>query len=220
VPDVVTSEPATALTPKTAKGNRTRALLKSSARDVFGRQGFTSARVSDITAGAGMSNGIFYRYYTDKDAVRDELLSDLLTGVVSFARDSWEPTDPMKSVLRTTEKYLTFYRDNRDLYKIMIEVAQHQPQVRAQWINAREEFYRRIGRMLSRAQDQGIARAGMDCDLAAVLLGGMTEYYAYMWFVEDRGSSLDIPAVAQQITDLWERGAFGSGPFVPPSERV
>jgi AcrR family transcriptional regulator len=217
---VVLPDAGAGLTPKTAKGNRTRALLKASARDVFGRQGFTSARVSDITAGAGMSNGIFYRYYTDKDAVRDELLSDLLRDVVGFARESWEPSDPMRSVLRTTEKYLTFYRDNRDLYKIMIEVAQHQPQVRAQWVEAREEFYRRIGRMLRRAQDQGIARADMDCGLAAVLLGGMTEYYAYMWFVEERSSELDIPAVAQQITDLWERGAFGAGTLSSPVDHA
>jgi AcrR family transcriptional regulator len=220
VPDVTATHPASDLTPKTAKGNRTRALLKASARDVFGRQGFTSARVSDITTGAQMSSGIFYRYYADKDAVRDELLSDLLSDVVSFARESWEPADPMRSVLRTTEKYLSFYRDNRDLYKIMIEVAQHQPRVRAQWIDAREEFYRRIGRMLRRAQDQGVARSDMDCELAAVLLGGMTEYYAYMWFVEERSSDLDIAAVAAEITNLWERGAFGIGRLSPPVEHA
>ncbi|MCW2601118.1 MAG: hypothetical protein JWM02_2947 [Frankiales bacterium] len=196
------------LTPKTAKGNRTRARLKASAREVFGRQGFKSARVSDITAGAAMSSGSFYRYYADKDAVRDDLLSDLLKDVVAFARDSWEPTDPMRSVLRTTEKYFTFYRDNRDLYKILIEVAQHEEHVRRQWIAAREEFYSRISRMLKRAQAQGLGRPDLDPDLAAALLGGMTEYYAYMWFIEDRPSDLDILTVADQVTRLWAHGTF------------
>lgn len=207
---MVAPEVTTDLTPKTAKGNRTRALLKASAREVFGRQGFKSARVSDITAGASMSSGIFYRYYADKDAVRDELLSDLLKDVVAFARDSWDPNDPLRSVLRTTEKYFTFYRDNRDLYKIMIEVAQHEDQVRVKWVAAREEFYRRIGRMLRRAQDQGVGRRDMDPDLAAALLGGMTEYYAYMWFVEERSSEVDIPTVAREVTNLWAYGAFSS----------
>jgi hypothetical protein len=83
-------------------------------------------------------------------------------------------------------------------------------------VDAREEFYRRIGRMLKRAQDQGLARRDMNSELAAVLLGGMTEYYAYMWFVEERSSELDIPTVALQITSLWERGAFGGDPLAPP----
>jgi len=196
------------LTPKTAKGDRTRASLKAAAREVFSRQGFKNSRISDITAEAALSSGSFYGYYADKDAVCDELLSDLLKDVVTFARDNWEPSDPTRSVLRTTEKYFTFYRDNRDLYKLLIEVAQHKDDVRAKWIQAREEFYQRISRMLRRAQDQGLARTDINPDVAAKLLGGMTEYYAYMLYVEDHGSDLDIPTVAHEVTQLWGYGVF------------
>jgi len=192
----------------TAKGNRTRGLLKSCAREVFSRQGFQSARISDITELAEKSSGIFYRYYADKEAVRDELLSDLLREVVGFARDSWDPSDPLRSVSNTTEKYFTFYRDHRDLYKLVIEVSQTEDHVRAQWIAAREDFYTRISRMLRRAQELGVARADMEPDLAATLLGGMTEYFAYMWFVEQRPCEQDIPTVAAEVTQLWAQGAF------------
>jgi len=208
------------LTPKTAKGDRTRALLKASAREVFGRKGFKNSRISDITAEAALSSGSFYVYYADKDAVCDELLSDLLQDVVTFARDNWEPSDPSRSVLRTTEKYFTFYRDNRDLYKLLIEVAQHKDDVRAKWIKAREEFYQRISRMLRRAQDQGLARADMNPDLAAALLGGMTEYYAYTWYIENHGMDLDIPTVAQEVTQLWASGAFLPTTLGPRTKHV
>lgn len=196
------------LVPKTEKGNRTRALLKASARAVFGKQGYANARIADITAQAKLSQGSFYRYFVDKDDVLIELLDDLLHEVVNVARESWTAENPLHSVRVTTEKYLSFYEVNRDLYAILIEVAQSNEQVRAMWLQARDEFYTRIARMIRRAQAEGIAHQEMDPGLAAVLLGGMTEQYAYACYVERRALDVELPAVVTQISLLWAHGLF------------
>lgn len=200
--------PVAGLAPKTQKGNRTRALLKASARTVFGRQGYANARITDITSQARLSQGSFYRYFLDKEDVLIELLDDLLHEVVTVARDSWAAENPLRSVRVTTEKYLGFYEANRDLYAILIEVAQSSERVRGMWLQARGEFYSRIARMVRRAQAEGIARPEVDPDLVAVLLGGMTEHYAYACYVEGRGPDAGLPEVVNQLSLLWAHGIF------------
>ncbi|MGC9671397.1 enoyl-CoA hydratase-related protein [Planosporangium sp. 12N6] len=196
------------LQPRTQKGNRTRSLLKTSARNVFGRIGYGHARVSDITSEANLSQGSFYRYFTDKEAVLMELLEDLLRDVVAFARDSWLPTEPTRSVYTTTRKYLTFYEKNADLYAMLIEAAQREPRVREMWIQARDVFYHRIARMITRAQAEGLADPSLDAEFTATLFGGMTEQYAYACFVEGRPSSLSFDDVVTQMSRIWANAIF------------
>jgi enoyl-CoA hydratase/carnithine racemase/AcrR family transcriptional regulator len=203
-------------TPRTQKGNRTRAALKASARTVFGRSGYGNARVSDITSEAKLSQGSFYRYFPDKETVLKELLEDLLRDVVAFARDSWRSNDPAASVHQTTHKYLSFYQENADLYAMLIEVAQSDGPVRAMWIEARDVFYQRIARMITRAQQEGLADPALDAEFAATLLGGMTEQYAYASFVEGRPSHLEFDEVVAQMSRIWAHAIFRGGvPSVP-----
>jgi enoyl-CoA hydratase/carnithine racemase/AcrR family transcriptional regulator len=199
------------LQPRTEKGNRTRAVLKASARKVFGRNGYGNARISDITSEAKLSQGSFYRYFTDKEAVLNELLEDLLRDVVDFARDSWSSSDPARSVRSTTQKYLSFYQENADLYAMLIEVAQSDPRVRQMWIEARDVFYQRIARMISRAQSAGLADPALDAEFVATLLGGMTEQYAYASFVEGRPSTLSFDEIVSQMSRIWAHAIFREG---------
>ncbi|HEY0903024.1 MAG TPA: enoyl-CoA hydratase-related protein [Marmoricola sp.] len=199
------------LPPRTEKANRTRALMKASARTVFGRAGYGSARISDITAQAKLSQGSFYRYFADKEAVLHELLEDLLRGVVDFARESWSAAEPARSVRVTTRKYLQFYRDNADLYRLLIEVAQTDSRVRHMWGEARDVFYARIARMITRAQEQDLAPPELNPEFIAMLLGGMTEQYAYACYVEGRYASLPLDDVVDQISLVWANAIFRGG---------
>lgn len=49
--------------------------LLSAAVDAFTEAGFENTTVSDVVHRAGMTPSTFYNYYRDKDALRDELLS-------------------------------------------------------------------------------------------------------------------------------------------------
>jgi enoyl-CoA hydratase/carnithine racemase/AcrR family transcriptional regulator len=205
------------LQPRTQKGNRTRALLKTSARKAFGRNGYGNARISDITSEAKLSQGSFYRYFADREAVLYELLEDLLRDVVEFARESWSAADPARSVRTATKKYLDFYRENADLYAMLIEVAQSDPRVRQMWSDARDVFYRRIARMVTRAQARELADASLDPEFIATLLGGMTEQYAYTCFVEGRYSSLSLDEIVEQMSLVWARAIFREGVDLEPA---
>ena len=71
-------------------------LLKS-AVEAFTETGFENTTVSDVVHRAGMTPSTFYNYYRDKDALRDELLSnaasrmlEILTSIRSKAKGAEE----------------------------------------------------------------------------------------------------------------------------------
>jgi AcrR family transcriptional regulator len=146
-----------------------------------------------------------------------ELLEDLLRDVVELARENWSPADPARSVRATTKKYLEFYRENADLYAMLIEVAQSDPRVRQIWTDARDVFYRRIARMITRAQSGELADPSLDPEFLATLLGGMTEQYAYTCFVEGRYSSLSLDEVVDQMSLVWARAIFRERATLEPA---
>ncbi|MEV7289055.1 TetR/AcrR family transcriptional regulator [Streptomyces sp. NPDC093252] len=61
------------------KGQRSAAELKAAALRVIARQGYLAAKVAEITAEAGKSAGVFYRYFTDKEDLLRSVADDFTT---------------------------------------------------------------------------------------------------------------------------------------------
>lgn len=207
------STTAWGLEPKTPRGQRMKAKLLEAARTVFARDGFTQARIADIVDAAGAANGSFYRYFTNKHDVLLALLQRLLDDFYELSRSPWQPGDPQQSMFITTKRYFELYRDRSDLMALLIEVAQTDNDVKELWNQSRSRFLSRIEGALARGQRDGVVREPLDCKLAASLLGGMTEQFAYMSFVLGVEPERDLDSVTEAIVDLWARGVL----LEPPS---
>jgi AcrR family transcriptional regulator len=194
--------------PRTQRGSRSRESIRASARRAFRDVGYASARVADIAEDAGFSNGAFYRYFADKEAVMLSLLEDLLADAILFAHAPWEADQPAESIYVTTERYLNFYAKNADLFRVLVEASQSNPQVEEIWAKARDHVIQRVARMVSRAKHLKIARADLDTQMAAVLLVCMTDHYAYLRFILNRVPARSVSRAARDISTLWANGAF------------
>jgi AcrR family transcriptional regulator len=62
-----------------ARGQRTRQRLLDAAADVFDRIGYQAARVDDVVEAADSSHGTFYLYFTSKEDLFDQLVSETAT---------------------------------------------------------------------------------------------------------------------------------------------
>ena len=63
--------------PRSRKGIETRARLVDAAKEVFERDGFLDARISDIAERAGLSHGSFYHYFESKEEVFREVAANV-----------------------------------------------------------------------------------------------------------------------------------------------
>ena len=198
---------------RTRKGDRAASSLKDSAREVFRDSGFKNARVQDIAAGAGLSIGAYYRYYKDKHDILTTLLRELLEEAFVVSRSPWDPSDPLRSIHVTTQRYLEFYALHADLFRVLVEVSQTDVEVEAMWATVRQEVIDRISVMLKRALPDGLVRPDIDIEISAALLAAMTDHYAFLRFVINRLPAHDIEDVSLQIASIWAHGVFRNEPL-------
>src|SRR5215813_309686 len=75
------------------KDERREAILKAALR-IFARKGLTAARISDIAAAAGLSYGLVYHYFRDKEALFGELVRRAIEGGAQVTRQALEADGP------------------------------------------------------------------------------------------------------------------------------
>jgi AcrR family transcriptional regulator len=194
--------------PPTTKGRSTRQRLLSVATSLFAEKGYSRVRVADIAAAAGLSPAAFYRYFNDRHELMLTLLQQLTAEAFDFVRVPWRSDDPMYSVLRSTQLYFEFYAGHRALFGLLVELSQTDPEVARIWADSRRLFYSRIAVSLRREVRAGRLRVDVDVDVAAELLGSMTEFYAFQRLVLSDGVVKDVPLdeSANALARIWTSG--------------
>ena len=194
--------------PPTVKGRDARRRLLEAGKKLFGADGYASARVLDITEAAGLSSGSFYRYFKDRRELLLVLLDEMLSEAFDFARARWDDDQPTESVRLTIERYFDFYHRNNALMGVIVELAQTDPDVREIWRESRQSFYTRIAHALSRGVTTGATRDDIDVEVAAELLGSMTEFYAFQRYALNGDALKDVSArdAAAALAEIWSHG--------------
>jgi AcrR family transcriptional regulator len=189
--------------PVSARGARTRRTLVEAARRVFERDGFLDARITDITAEAGVAAGTFYTYFTGKEdafaAVMEDVNEEMLHPRL---REIADRDDPVAVIDAANRAYLVAYRRNAKLMALMEQVAQIDPDFRALRLRRARAFGERNAQAISRLQQRGLADRALDPRLAADALSGMVSRMAYLRYVLGFGTA-SPESLARTLTRLW-----------------
>lgn len=198
----------TGLAPTSARGTRTREALIQAARRVFERDGFLDARITDISAEAGVAAGSFYTYFTSKDdafaAVIEQLGEEMLHPRL---RELADRDDPAQVIEAANRAYLVAYRRNAKLMGLMEQVSQINEDFRRVRLGRTRGFGRRNAHAIARLQARGLADPELDPLLTAHALGAMVSRMAYLRYVQRSGSASGEELVTT-LTRLWV-GALG-----------
>lgn len=192
----------------TEKGRETRLRLLRSAEQLLATQGYANMRITDITSNAGLSAGAFYRYFTDRHQITLELMREMIDEMAEFIRSPFDESDPKRSVLESTHKYFEFYDEHRAVLGVLVEMSQTDAQVAAFWDETKRAFYARIARSLRRGVRLGVIRDDIDPQIAAEMLGSMTEFYAFQRFAMNGSGLTDVSTAdaTRTIAEIWISG--------------
>jgi AcrR family transcriptional regulator len=94
--------------------------LERSAIALFARRWYSSVSVAEICREAGLSNGIFYKYYPNKEAMVRRILEDALAGIAAMLETISGDT-PRERVADMVEKVAAFSADNPELITVFRE---------------------------------------------------------------------------------------------------
>ncbi len=199
----------------TPKGARTRRALLESARQVFEKEGYCSASVSEIGRHCGVSQGTFYQYFRNKDQVFRELIDAVLHDFWSRAErlpleDEYpEPTFRMvlELVLRHCQEYASLHRVLNEFELI--------ESVTISYYDSIARFCREFFR---RAASRGHFRA-LDPNVTAYSLLGLAAFLQRDWGDSRGGEGGDALAEHTRLTaEFLERGISGPKPWQAPAD--
>jgi AcrR family transcriptional regulator len=211
--------------PALGKAERTRLkLLAAVASRLTAGIEESALRVSDIVAEAAVAHGTFYRYFADRRAAVAALLADF----VLFLRDRLAesrggPPGSRARVRAATLTYVRLFRDNAGLMRCLMSLDNEGAGFRTSFHALNRAWNGRVAAAIAH-RGAGFAEAvpaSAEATLpTAYALGGMIdEFLSQLYLRRDPALALlagDEAAIADLLTELWCRGAYGS---LPPELR-
>lgn len=190
--------------PATRRGMRTRAAIVAAARRVFERDGYLSARLSDITAETPCSTGTFYLYFAGKEEVFHAVLQAVQDEMLHPAPERIDDPDaaPQEVIEASNRAYLEAYRRNARLMMLMEQVATIDPHFRELRRRRARAFFERNARGIANLQERGLADPELDPHETARALSAMVSNVAYHAFCVDE-TPPTVEALTRTCTRLW-----------------
>jgi AcrR family transcriptional regulator len=200
---VVAKGTAPARGPLRADAARNRQRLIDAARVVFERDGFVRARITDISAAAGVAHGSFYSHFTSKEDVLSALLAQVEEEMLHPGPTAPRPDiDIVGGIEAANRAYLEAYRRNAKLMALLEQLATVDEEFLRLRVRRTRTFVARNAALIRRLQDEGNADPALDPELAAMAISAMVSRTAYMTFAVGRGS-VDLDRLVETMTRLW-----------------
>jgi AcrR family transcriptional regulator len=187
-----------------------RARLLVAAREVFERDGFLDARITDISAAAGVAHGSFYTYFRSKAEVFRTLVAGTMDDLYASLGGAAPGPDPgrlddpavvVQGIDRANRRFVAMYRENTALMALFEQVTTFDPEVRALRLAARERMVARVRHSIERMQADGLVAADLDAGYSAHGLVAMVNGLVHYWLV--LGADLEEDRLVDSMTRLW-----------------
>jgi AcrR family transcriptional regulator len=192
VPKVTSAEAAPADGARTGaralKAERTRARLLDAAKTTFEQQGFLASSVADIVKRAGVSHGLFYHYFSSREDVLREIVTQadaqLWAPMHEVILDRSSGASPADRIRAAMAAFLSTYRDQAAVMRVVEEVSRYDEHIRAARLERLAEYRDEMSESIRVLQRRDLADRNLDPTIIAMILGSITMRFPEMWMVE------------------------------------
>ena len=135
---------------------RSMAIIKEVALDLFAHNGYHSTSISQIAKAAGVSKGLMYNYFAGKQDLLQAILSDVIRMGDQLVADEVQPgREPREALRAITERTFALVDENPQFWKLLVSLA-FQPdvveevglflqQAQEETLNKSIDLFRRMG---------------------------------------------------------------------------
>lgn len=206
----------------TPRGRRTRERLVAAARDLFATVPFADARLTDITAAAGVSAGTFYTYFDDKEGIFREVADEVLAELSEAPRLAVGRSEAgeIEAISIALKAYFLACLRNTQVVRSMEQLTVSDEQISGSRRHVTIVGIKRAARWIESLQDRGVCDMGIDAWTTAMALHTMGIRVAYDHLLIS-GSEEEVDQLADAVTRVWartvglERAGGDSPPFSP-----
>lgn len=203
----------TADRPGLRKTERTRLrLLAATAAALEAEQEPAALRVADITEGASLAHGTFYRYFPDRAEAVEALVGEFARFLREQLGTVQEGAPASRARVRAaTLVYLRLFRANAGLMRCLMDLRRETAPFRERFHALNRDWNSKVASAIAARRGRGEPAEAL-LPTAYALGGLVDEFLAQLYLRRDPAlASLrtDESATAELLTDLWCRGAYG-----------
>lgn len=99
-----------------------RALIMQAALEVFSEEGFGKASISRIAARAGVSKGLMYNYFKNKEELIKTIFIDAMTKLMGDFEESRDKIPTKENFVRYIKKSMADFKNNLPYWKMYFSV--------------------------------------------------------------------------------------------------
>ncbi len=186
------------------KGLQTRQAIEDAARKLFGQRGFHGTTLADITAEAGKSPAVFYRYFDDKEdllaSLAESFLKSLRDEVVEFPK----VPDEGDFFISTVTTYWTTFKPNIGIMVAIDQLAATEPRFALLQQQFRRFGIDIIGSSVRTAQRDGYGTE-LNADHVALAIALLFERFTSVSLWE----GLSDDAAVTTLSTIWRKTLYG-----------
>ncbi len=196
---------------------RTREKLKIATRDALNEIGFHRMRVQDITEGAGVAAGLFYRYFSDVREIVREICEDFMDELNAVTRNLPALAHPYDQIFERHSIAAEMFSNNPGIIRCLFQHDDDFPEFGQVWKAAAHEWNLQVADILK-------SHASMPSEQAehmAYVLGAMTEGVFFQYLIRHTKDLFDMGRepkdIAEIIAIMWYRTIFLED---PPADKL
>jgi TetR/AcrR family fatty acid metabolism transcriptional regulator len=192
------------------KKDKENAILDAALR-IMKQKGFHKARMSDIAREAGISYGLVYHYFTNKEDLFDAILNRWWEGLFQLMGEIIEDTYDVHTKLRHIINYfLDTYQSNPELVNIFItEISRSTTNLTTTRLERFKEFMFLTEQVITEGQERELLRRDFKARyLTYIFLGSLETFVSAMVLVDQRiKGDAQKDRIAESILEVFLNGA-------------
>jgi len=185
--------------------------ILEAALKIMKQKGFHKARMSDIAREAGISYGLVYHYFTNKEDLFDAILNRWWEGLFQLMGGINEGTCDINARLRDIIDYfLDTYQSNPELVNIFItEISRSTTNLTSTRLERFKEFMFLTEQVITEGQERGMLRRDFKASyLTYIFLGALEAFVSAMVLVDQRiKGDAQKHRIAESILEVFLNGA-------------
>ena len=195
----------------TLKKNKEQSIFEAALR-VIKRKGFHKARMADIAKEAGISYGLVYHYFKNKENLFDVILDRWWKGLFQLMATINEGSDydVYKKLRLIINYFLETYQSNHELVNIFItEISRSTSNLTRSRLDCFKEFMSLTDNVIAEGQEKEILRKDFKARyLTYIFLGALETFVSAMVLVDQRiKGNRQKERIAESILEVFLNGA-------------
>lgn len=191
-----------AMTKKTPKNNDKYHRILNAAGNIFARDGFYQATISDIAGQAGVADGTIYLYFKNKDDILVQLFQYKMREVFARFKKVVDGTDSaIKKLTRLIRYHLEAFQADKDMAIVyQAETRRYSRLVDDQIREMAKNYFHLLAEIIEQGQVEGDLRKDLYLGLVKRFFLGAVEEVISTWLMSD--DSYDLTTMAEPLADL------------------